>query len=47
MSEVTARTIAESLDGKEYPFSVPAEISAKAKAAGLVIVYGASDEENA
>lgn len=40
----TKESIAELLDGSEYPFSVPKEIAEQARASGLVIIYGASDD---
>lgn len=36
--------IAAKLHGLEYPLRVPADVAAEAKAAGIVIVYGASDD---
>lgn len=44
MSEMTAPKLAEQLEGTTYPVKVPNFLAAKAKAAGLVIVYGASDD---
>jgi len=37
-------SIAAALHGLEYPLSIPKELAAEAKAAGIVIVYGASDD---
>ena len=39
-----AKDIAAVLTGSEYPLRVPAEVAAAARAARLVIVYGASDD---
>ena len=39
-----AQKLAGILDGMEYPLEISAELRAQAKAAGLVIVYGASDD---
>lgn len=36
--------IAAELDGSEYPLRVSKELQARAKEAGVVIVYGASDD---
>jgi hypothetical protein len=36
--------LAQQLDRSEYPFRVSKELAAAAKAAGLLIVYGASDD---
>lgn len=36
--------IAQKLHGMEYPLCVPKAVAAEAKAAGIVIVYGASDD---
>lgn len=41
---MTPQELAAELDGIEYPGEPPAELQAKAKAAGLVIVFGASDD---
>ena len=41
---IDAEIISRALNGFEYPFSVPPEVVSRAKAAGLVIVYGASDD---
>ncbi len=40
---MTKKQIAEQLNNSEYPLHIPQEIAAAAKAAGIVIVYGASD----
>ena len=40
----TTQSIAAVLHGSEYPLYPSKEISAQAKAAGIVIVYGASDD---
>lgn len=42
MSEV--QEIAKQLDSMEYPVDIPNEIAKHAKALGIVIVYGASDD---
>lgn len=39
-----ANELAARLDGAEYPLRPSRELLAEAKAAGLVIVYGASDD---
>lgn len=39
-----AKTLAAQLNGAEYPFYLDRKLEAEAKAAGLVIVYGASDD---
>jgi hypothetical protein len=41
---MTKEEIAKQLDGGEYPFSVHPELEKQAAAAGLVIVFGASDD---
>ena len=41
---MTKETLAVALDGTEYPLRVSREVQAEAKEAGLVIVYGASDD---
>ena len=41
---MTAKTLAEMLNGMEYPMTVPTELENEAKREGLVIVYGASDD---
>ena len=41
---MNAKELAAKLNGTEYPLYVPKEVAAEAKAAGLVIVYGASDD---
>jgi hypothetical protein len=41
---MTPKTLAEKLNGAEYPFYPDKALMAAAKAAGLVIVYGASDD---
>lgn len=43
-TSITKEIIATALSGSEYPFDVPKAIAAQAKAAGLLIVYGASDD---
>ena len=40
----TAESIALMLTGREYPLEIPKDILAQAKAAGMVIVYGHSDD---
>lgn len=40
----TAESIALMLTGREFPLDIPKDILAKAKAAGMVIVYGHSDD---
>lgn len=40
----TKETIAAALNGIEYPQPFPPQIVADAKAAGLLIIYGASDD---
>lgn len=40
----TKETLAAMLDGREYPMRTTQQERADAKAAGLVIVYGASDD---
>lgn len=40
----TTQSIAQKLHCMEYPLYVPKDIAAEAKAAGIVIVYGASDD---
>lgn len=39
-----AKKLAAQLNGSEYPLRISNELAEKAKAAGLVIVYGASDD---
>lgn len=39
-----AKELAASLTGSKYPLRLPREVTSAAKAAGLVIVYGASDD---
>lgn len=39
-----AKTLAEQLNGMEYPFQLPPELRAQVKEAGLVVLYGASDD---
>ena len=39
-----AKKLAAQLDMSEFPLRISSELAAKAKAAGLVIVYGASDD---
>ena len=41
---MNAKDIALALNGEEYPLSIGATFRAEAKASGLVIVYGASDD---
>jgi hypothetical protein len=41
---MNTKELAARLNGTEYPLYVPRELAADAKAAGLVIVYGASDD---
>lgn len=41
---MNAQQLADILNGSEYPFRLAPEIRDDAKAAGLVIVYGASDD---
>ena len=41
---MTAAKLAEQLNGIEYPASISRDLEAQAKAAGLVIVFGASDD---
>ncbi|WP_321905201.1 hypothetical protein [Paraburkholderia tropica] len=41
---MNAKELAAQLDGIQYPVRIPKELAAKAKSAGLVIVYGASDD---
>lgn len=41
---MTPAELAAKLAGIEYPVRIPKEIEAEAKAAGLVIVFGASDD---
>lgn len=41
---MTAKELAEKLNGREYPFSLNEFERKKAKESGLVIVYGASDD---
>ncbi|CAB3784649.1 hypothetical protein [Pararobbsia alpina] len=41
---MNAKELAQKLNGSQYPFEVGSVIRAEAKAAGLVIVYGASDD---
>lgn len=41
---MTKEVLAAQLDGFGYPFSVSRDLQSHAKAAGLVIVYGASDD---
>lgn len=40
----TAKKVAEHLNGSVYPLRISNELAEQAKAAGLVIVYGASDD---
>lgn len=41
---MSAKELAAKLDGTQYPVRISKELAAEAKAAGLVIVYGASDD---
>lgn len=41
---MNAKKLAAQLTGAEYPLRLSKELTAEAKAAGLVIVYGASDD---
>ncbi|WP_430229611.1 hypothetical protein [Paraburkholderia tropica] len=41
---MNAKELAAKLNGTEYPLTIDAETQKAAKAAGLVIVYGASDD---
>lgn len=41
---MTPKELAEKLNGSEYPLRIPRELAEQAKAAGLVVVYGASDD---
>jgi hypothetical protein len=41
---MNAKELAARLNGTDYPLYVPKELAAEAKIAGLVIVYGASDD---
>lgn len=41
---MTKETFAAEFNGIEYPFTVPKHLAALAKTAGIVIVYGASDD---
>ena len=41
---MTKEEFAAILDGREYPFDLTAEEKQQAKAAGFVVVYGASDD---
>lgn len=41
---MNAKELAVQLNGAEYPLTISAETQKAAKAAGLVIVYGASDD---
>ena len=41
---MTPKELAEKLNGIEYPVSIPPLLLAEARAAGVVIVYGASDD---
>lgn len=40
----TKETIAAALNGIEYPFRIPHQVIVDAKTAGLLIIYGASDD---
>lgn len=41
---MSTKEIAKSMNGMEYPVRVPSDIVSAAKQAGIVIVYGASDD---
>jgi hypothetical protein len=41
---MNAKELAENLTGIEYPCDIPTELTKEAKASGLVIVYGGSDD---
>lgn len=41
---MNAKELAAQLDGTQYPVRISKELATAAKAAGLVIVYGASDD---
>ncbi len=41
---MTKDTLAAQLHGQQYPIRIPQSLAAEAKAAGLVIVFGASDD---
>jgi hypothetical protein len=41
---MNAKELAEKLTGIEYPCGIPTELTKAAKASGLVIVYGGSDD---
>jgi len=41
---MNAKELAAKLDGIQYPVRISKELAAEAKSAGLVIVYGASDD---
>src|SRR3990167_5676412 len=41
---MTKEELAEKLHGREYPFNLTKDEIAEAKTAGLVIIYGASDD---
>lgn len=41
---MNAAELAKELTGQEYPWDVPKELAERAKDAGLVIVFGASDD---
>lgn len=41
---LTKELLAVALHGREYPFDLTAEEQAQAKAAGLVVIFGASDD---
>ncbi|SDF79673.1 MULTISPECIES: KTSC domain-containing protein [unclassified Duganella] len=43
-SALTKESLAVALHGREYPFDLSAEEQAQAKAAGLVVIFGASDD---
>ncbi len=41
---MNAKELAQKLNGSEYPLRLNAELKEQAKSAGLVIIYGASDD---
>lgn len=41
---MNAKELAKQLNGSEYPLSIPDQLAEQAKAAGLVVVYGQSDD---
>lgn len=44
MDAITIQSVAFRLHGSEYPLTVSADLKTACKAAGIVIVYGASDD---